>query len=111
MAQDMNLDDPKVHEHILAQVFRLDRNLKAMGLGPMDPLQLRSTYAKIKQAVAQLVAQKGQTTAPAGPRPMMQALPPAPTPQVPMSMLAEGGDIADSSGKYTQQVRQRYGIR
>lgn len=123
-----NLDDPKVHEKIMEQVYRLDQNLKAMGLGTMDPQQLRGAYEKIKLAAAQVLSQKSQGPAmgPSGtpnapgmigpapsrnPAPLYAGLAPSPMPSVPMSQLVEGGDIADSSGFHTQRLRKRLGIR
>ena len=109
---DRQREGPDVHEKILQQIHRMDQNLQAIGLGPMDPQQLRGAYEKIKSAVAQIVSQQGQGRPQvAAPRPLMQAVPPTPAPTLPLSTFAEGGFANDSSGQQTQQLRRRLGIR
>lgn len=111
---EMRLKGPEVHEKILQQLHRMDQNLQAMGLGPMLADQMRGAYEKIKAAVTQLVTQPPQApqaspqSAPQRPIPTQ---PYAPSPQVPMSQLAEGGFVNDSSGVRTEELRNRLGIR
>lgn len=69
----MKLEGPEVHEKISQQLYRMDQNLQAMGLGPMSPEDLRSVYGKIKTGVVQVVSQHSQTDS----RPD-QSLPPPP---------------------------------
>lgn len=112
--KEMQLEGPEVQEKILAQVYRLDQNVQAMGLGPLDPQQLRETFEKIKAGLVQFVSQQGQapsTTQPAASRPVAPAQVPVPAPSLPLSTFAEGGLVNDASGQATQQVRNRLGIR
>ena len=113
----MKLEGPEVQDKIHKELYRIDQHMKAIGFGPMNAEELRYTFEKIKRAVTQILSsQKSQgplRTPPLLNRPALppptQAFPPAPA--VPMSAMAEGGDIADRSGRYTQEVRNRLGIR
>ena|SRR3990167_7857619 len=112
----MKLEGPEVHEKISKELYRMDQNVQAMGLGPMTPEDLRYAYGKIKSAVMQLVNQQGQKSAPAAPPAGRQTLPPpaqapAPAPNLPLSTFAEGGLVNDVTGQGTQDVRNRLGIR
>lgn len=73
----MKLEGPEVHEKISQQLFRMDKNLQAMGLGKMTPEDLRYAYGKIKTGVVQMVSQQGQPAQPPGaPSGAPQGLPP-----------------------------------
>ena len=116
---EMTLEGPELEDKIVAQMYRIEQNLKAMGLGPMAPPELRYTHDRIKQGVVAAVqAQKQQkrqaTGSPAGVArpplpPPTQA--PAPAPNLPLSTFAEGGLINDQSGQATQQIRNRLGVQ
>src|SRR3990167_6401603 len=109
--KDMQLEGPEVHDKILAQIYRLDDNSKKMGLGPLDPQQLRLAYDKIKATVAQMIRQPSPSTPQRGPQappgfpPPTRA--PAPAPNLPLSTFAEGGLVNDVTGQGTQDVRNR----
>ena len=115
---EMKLEGPEVTEQIHKQLYRMDRNLQAMGLGAMTPEDLRGAFGKIKAAVVQVVQQKSavsQQAAPTSP-PAAPGMPPptqpsAPAPQLPMSTFAEGGLVNDQTGQGTDAVRNRLGIR
>jgi cell wall hydrolase len=106
--KEMTLEGPEVQEKIVKELHRMDRNIQAMGLGPMSPEELRHAHGKIKTAVAQVVMQPepGAMPAAAPARPPMGAAPP-----MDMRQFAEGGLINDQSGQATQQIRNRLGIR
>ena len=73
----MKLEGPEVHEKISQQLYRMDKNMQAMGLGKMTPEDLRYAYGKIKTGIVQLVSQQGQPQGqPAQPPGAPQGLPP-----------------------------------
>lgn len=120
---EMRLEGPEVHEQITKQLYRMETNLKAMGLGAMTPEQLRRSYERIKQGIVAVVqSQKraalggsGQVPpSPAAPPPMPASSnppPPVPGTDLPVSTFAEAGFINDASGQATEQGRNRLGIR
>lgn len=55
--QQMHLDGPELHEKITQQLYRIDKNMKAMGFGGMAPEELREAYVKVKTAVVQIMSQ------------------------------------------------------
>src|SRR3990167_3916587 len=120
---EMRLEGPEVHEQITKQLYRMETNLKAMGLGAMTPEQLRRSYERIKQGIVAVVqSQKraalggsGQVPpSPAAPPPMPASSnppPPVPGTDLPLNTFAEAGFINDASGQATEQGRNRLGIR
>ena len=118
---EMRLEGPEVHEQITKQLYRMDQNLKAMGLGSMTPEQLRRSYERIKQGVVAVVQSQqrpapggsGQTPPSPAASPQTPSSPPSPVPgtDLPLSTFAEGGFVNDASGQATGQVRNRLGIR
>ena len=79
----MKLEGPEVHEKISQQLWRMDKNVQAMGFGPMTPEDLRYAYGKIKSAVVQMVSQQGQPPAGAAPPGAPTGLPLPAQPPVP----------------------------
>ena len=79
----MKLEGPEVHEKISQQLYRMDKNVQAMGLGPMTPEDLRYAYGKIKSAVVQMVSQQGKPLAGAAPPGAPPGLPPTAQSPVP----------------------------
>src|SRR3990167_1615873 len=67
---EMKLEGPELHEKITRELYRVDKNMQAMGLGPMPPQELRESYEKVKSGVVQVVSQmKSQRRSPGGPPP------------------------------------------
>ena len=62
---EMKLEGPELHEKILRELYRVDKNMQAMG--PMTPQELRESYEKVKSGVVQVVSQmKSQRRSPGG---------------------------------------------
>ena len=72
----MKLEGPEVHEKISQQLYRMDKNVQAMGLGPMSPEDLRYAYGRIKTGIVQLVSQQNQGARSLAPPGAPQGLPP-----------------------------------
>ena len=83
---EMKLEGPELHEKISRELYRVDKNMQAMGMGPMTPQELRESYEKVKSGVVQVVSQmKAQRQPPGGVQPLgaPQGLPPPSQPLVP----------------------------
>ena len=67
------MPNPKINQQIEEQLFRMDRTAKALGLGPLDPAQLKRAHERIYTGVVQAMAQL-----PAGQQLLGQAQQPTP---------------------------------
>ena len=64
---EMKLEGPELHEKITRELYRVDKTMQAMGMGPMTPQELRASYEKVKSGVVQVVSQmKSQRRSPGG---------------------------------------------
>ena len=51
------MPNPKINQQIEEQLFRMDRTAKALGLGPLDPAQLKRAHERIYTGVVHALSQ------------------------------------------------------